>query len=344
MPDSDTLLAYLVSSFPGNTENIATEAIRHILDQSDACLEALNDVVQSGVRSTSPITVVKSQVTKSDGSRPDLVGYDETGAERVFVEVKFWAGLTPRQPNDYIKHLSCDGPAVVMFLAPEERIQSLWPQLRERIAVEFDSSTEIDSERKCLRVGDTQKHLMLASWGGLLDSMAARTRDYSESGVENEIRQLRSLAKFADAGAFKPIRRGEEFGADAEVRQRQYKRLIDTATERGVELEWASRKRLRATPREYGFGRYIKLGGYIVWFGVNVELFEKTGDTPLWLDCYYSRHILTPEIRAELGIQESYWVAVNLKRDVEYPEMLDGVVESLQRVADTFRKVQSSST
>ncbi len=344
MPDSDTLLAYLVSSFPGNTENIATEALRHILDQSDACLEALNDVVQSGVRSTSPITVVKSQVTKSDGSRPDLVGYDETGAERVFVEVKFWAGLTPKQPNDYIRHLPFNGQTVVMFLTPEERIQSLWPQLRERIAEEFDYSVEIDSERKCLRVGDTQKHLMIASWGGLLDSMAARTRDYSEAGVENEIRQLRSLAKFADTGAFKPIRRGEEFGEDAEVRQRQYKRLIDAATERGVELEWASRKGLRATPRTYGFGRYIRLGGHIVWFGVNKEQFEKTGDTPLWVDCFHRLGLLTVEIRDELGIRDSHWVPVNLKREVEYPEMLDGVVESLQRIADILRKVQPSST
>ena len=49
-----------------------------------------------------------------------------------------------------------------------------------------------------MRVGDTQKHLMIASWGGLLDSMAARTRDYAEAGIETEIRQLRSLAKYAD--------------------------------------------------------------------------------------------------------------------------------------------------
>ena len=42
MPNNDTLLAYLVSSFPGNTENIATEALRHIFSHSDASVEALN--------------------------------------------------------------------------------------------------------------------------------------------------------------------------------------------------------------------------------------------------------------------------------------------------------------
>ena len=99
MPDNDTLLAYLVSSFPGNTENIATEALRHIFDHSNASVEALNDVIQSGVQGIQPISKVESQVIQADGTRPDLVGLDQAGKERVLVEVKFWATLTNNQPN-----------------------------------------------------------------------------------------------------------------------------------------------------------------------------------------------------------------------------------------------------
>ena len=343
MPDNDTLLAYLVSSFPGNTENIATETLRHIFDHSDACGVALNDVIQSGIRGVSPITAIKSQVIQPDGTQPDLVGYDENGTERVFIEVKFWAGLTRNQPNSYIQNLPGDGPTVVVFLVPEERIQSLWPQLQRRLNQEFGSLVEIASERKCVLVGGTEKHLMIASWGSLLDSMAARTRDYGESGVETEIRQLRSLAKYADAGAFKPIRRGEEFGADSEVRKRQYKRLIDAATEIGVEQEWVNRKGLRATPRGYGYGRYIRLNGLIVWFGVNVDQFERTGETPLWVDCLEILQDKATDIRDVLDIQDSQWAPVNLKRGVEYPEMLDGVVESLKRIADELSEAQFPS-
>ena len=255
MPDNDTLLAYLVSSFPGNTENIATEALRHIFDHSNASVEALNDVIQSGIQGIQPISKVETQVIQADGTRPDLVGLDQAGKERVLVEVKFWATLTNNQPNGYINRLPDDGTALVMFLAPAERIRSLWPQLEERLTRDFGRLIEVDSERKCVRVDGTQRHLMIASWGGLLDSMAARSRDDGELGVETEIRQLRSLAKHADTGALKPVRRGEEFGADSETRQRLYKRLIDAATERGIEQEWASRKGLRATPRSYGYGR-----------------------------------------------------------------------------------------
>ena len=219
----------------------------------------------------------------------------------------------------------------------------MWPQLRHRLTREFDALTEVDSERKCVRVGDTQRHLMIASWGGLLDSMAARSKDSDESGVENEIRQLRSLAKYADAGALKPIRQGEEFGADSEVRQRQYKRLIDAATERGIEQEWVSRKGLRATPRPYGYGRYIRIRGVIVWFGINSDQFEKTGDTPLWLDFWHRASVIPAEIREGLGMRGDSWAPVELKRDVEYPEMLDGVVNSLKRIADAIYEARLPS-
>ena len=81
MTEGDTLLASLVSSFPGNTENIATEALSHILATSDASLEALNDVVRSGVRDVAPVAKVSTQSCTP-------MGHDLT-----------WLGLTRTAPN-----------------------------------------------------------------------------------------------------------------------------------------------------------------------------------------------------------------------------------------------------
>ena len=111
---------------------------------------ALNDVIQSGVRGKNAVTAVKSQVLQADGTRPDLVGFDETGMERVLIEVKFWAELTPNQPNAYINRLPDDGPALVMFLAPEDRIKSLWPQLQVRVSRQFGPLMETVSECRCV--------------------------------------------------------------------------------------------------------------------------------------------------------------------------------------------------
>ena len=199
--------------------------------------------------------------------------------------------------------------------------------------------TEIDSERKYVRVGEGQWHLMIVSWGGLLDSIAARSSDDDKHGVETEIRQLRSLAKYADGGAFKPIGHAEEFGADSEAQLRLYRRLIDAATERGIQQGWVSRKGLRATPRSYGYGRYIRLYRTVVWFGINRTQFEITRSTPLWVGCRSLPKLQDKlgDLRAELGIPTDYWAPEELKRDMEYPEVLDGVVDSLRHIADVIQ-------
>ena len=81
-----------------------------------------------------------------------------------------------------------------------------------------------------------------------------------------------------------------------------------------------------------------------MWFGINVEQFERTGETPLWVDLRVERHdyLQGHAIRAygtTLGIHDSRWAPVALRRDVEYPEILDGVVDSLKQIADVLSQV-----
>ena len=337
MPYADALLANLVSSFPGNTENIATEALRHVLDLSDASVEALNDVAGSGVRDLEPIVKVHTQVVGADGTLPDLVGFDQEGRERILIEVKFWTSLTPNQPNGYLDRLPSDSPAMLMFLAPRDRTPTLWQQLRQRVTAAGYKLEEVDSERRSLRLGGTQKHLMVVSWRGLLDAMAARSRDGGETGVEAEIRQIRSLARYADSGAFKPVPVGKDV-VPVPNRLRLYKRLVDDATEKGVAQEWISRKGLRATPRQHGYGRYVRIQGEVVWFGINTERFESSGQTPLCVHFSDWVKVDRQGLRRELEMPDHEWAPVELRREVEYGQVLDGVVESLWHVSDAIAK------
>lgn len=317
MAEIDTLLAHLSPSFTSQTENIAVEALGYVLNKYSGSREGLDDVVRSGVRNVKPVVKVRTQASALDGTRPDLVGVDESDAERVLIEAKFWAELTPRQPHAYLDRLPDDGPAMLVFLAPEDRIASLWPQLRERALGAGKTLSDVDAERKCVSVDGTQRHLLLVSWSGLLDRMSARTRD--EQDAEADIRQLRGLADFAEEGRFRPIRNAcEEFGPDSR-HMRDMKRMIDAATERGIKDGWASRKGLNRTPRSYGYGRYLKLGGRVVWFGIHTGRWEQDGETPLWLDC-----------------GNGLWVPIPIlvDKDVEYADVLDGVVSALRDFAE----------
>lgn len=55
-----------------------------------------------------------------------------------------------------------------------------------------------------MRADGSQRNMLLVSWTGLLDRMAARTRDEQDAG--GDIRQLRGLADFAEEGRFGLIR------------------------------------------------------------------------------------------------------------------------------------------
>lgn len=346
----DLLLADLVSSFPGRTEDIATEALCHIFRYSDASVKALNDVVKSGVRGVNPINSVKTQVIGVDGTRPDLVCCDQTGKERVLIEVKFWAPLTANQPNGYVKNrLSKDGLAVLMFLVPNDRIHYLWPQLRSRLR-ELDPVKEIDAERRCVRIGDTQRHLMVVSWESLLDTMAARSSESGESGTVTQIRQLRSLAQYAAEEGPKPIPSGTESDM-SDKRLHQYRRLVDAATEEGINQGWADRKGLHRARKSYGYGRYISLRGNVVWFGINTELFETTTNTPLWVGRHHSHADEPDVVSRELGdedrnwhsMHDRHWFPIDLTRDAEYPYVLAGVVDSLKRYGDALEEARKAA-
>ena len=338
MADNDTLLAYLSPWFTRRTEDIAVEALGYILKKSAASRDALDDVVRTGVRNVNPVATVRTQAIGQHRSRPDLVGVDEGNVERLLIEAKFWAELTDLQPVAYLDRLPVDGPAVLLFVAPDERIGTLWPDLRRRAEDAGKRCLEVDSERKCLNLDGTQKHLMLVSWTGLLDRISARASDAEEPEIETDIRQLRGLAESAEKKGFKPIREsGEDFGPDSR-RMRDLRLLIDSATDRGVAAEWASKKGLNRARRSYGYGRYIRLAGTDVWFGVNVDRLKDHGQTPLWLDFWKLSNATVDEIGTRLQVAvDGQWVPVVLKTNVEHSELLDDVVSNLKTIAEVIK-------
>ena len=50
--------------------------------------------------------------------------------------------------------------------------------------------------------------------------------------------------------------------------------------------------------------------------------------------------MMPSEARDALGMPDPKWAPVALKRDVEYPEILDGVVDSLKQIADVLHEVR----
>ena len=347
MADDRTLLAHIALKLGTHPENIAVEALGHTLSTSDAAVRALEDVLRTGGNEIGTISHVRTQASDEEGAIPDLACFDQQGVESVLIEAKFWAGLTKRQPVAYLKRLSPNKPSALLFVAPDKRFEPLWAELRRRMEAEkeIDFMPEISMANLRSAAVGGERRLMLTSWKALLDSMASRASIAGDSRAEADIRQLLGLTQRMDEDAFLPLR-PDELGPEFPRRLRNLRRLVDDATTRAREAGWVSTKGLYVTSKPKGYGRYLKLAGASVWFGVNSFHWARSRDTPLWLTFHPGDgRMMLEEVRSRLRPlrQEDppdliasggrMHVPIDLPVGVEYDAVLEAVVERLEYIA-----------
>lgn len=339
MPEDRSLLAHLVPKLTSQVENAATDALGYILNNSDSAMRALNDLLDEASSGIEPVIRVDTQVTYEDGSRPDMAGYDADGVKRLLVEAKFWAPLLEGQASEYAQQFEHSGPAVLLFIAPEVRIPTLWTEVQRQIAgVTPHEPEDSTTGMPRLTLPDMDIHLTVVSWVRLLDRMNSVVVDES---VKSDIRQLRGLAQVQDELAFLPMR-SAELGPDFARRMAGFRQLVDdTVDARGVPQGWMNIRGLRVTPQAYGYGRYIHFVGVKgdYWFGINTGQWARNGDTPLWLllgnDAAATAK--AQEVSTGLGVKNSAgWVPIYLKTGVEYKEVLDDLASTLKRIGEVL--------
>ena len=311
-----TLLAKLAPKFGPQTENLAVDALGHILSESE---------------------------------RPDLAGFDRDGHERVLIEAKFWAGLTDNQPVAYLERLLANTPSALLFVAPAARLETLWNELRRTVAkspsgIMLARFFETAGLRSATAGG--RRHLLLTSWQALLDRMATEAAAASDSDTEKDIGQLRGLAAQQDDDAFRPLRH-EELGLEFPRRMLGLRRLIDDATECAIRSRFANVRGLQVTPQAWGYGRYVRLASSTPWFGISFHHWARTQETPLWL-WFQGRYLRGKTRRALEQLRQRHQpelfesdgdlvVPVELQVGREYEAVLEAVVKRLKEVADLIR-------
>ena len=337
MPDDDTLLAYLVPKLNRQVENAATDALGYILNKSTRCMEAMNNLLQASGLDVAPVVRVDTQVTYEDGSRPDMVGYDDGNMKRLLVEAKFWAPLLEGQASGYAQQFDHPGPAVLMFICPEVRTPTIWNEIRRQM--ERESSLEpVDSPTDVRRakVLGTQRHLMLISWIRLLDSMSALAGD---AGVESDIRQLRGLALRQATSAFLPLH-ADELGPESVRRMGGFWRVAEAAINEGSDQGLIKIERWGQWFGGRGYS--LRLDGLSGWFGVDSDHWGRNGDTPLWLYIYdvapaalpqTLRDKLRPAVNAS---RNEIYVPVYPKTNAEEAEVVDDILSQLRMIADAI--------
>lgn len=351
--DNNSLLAHLAWKLTNQTETLATEALGYILSQSTAARQALRETLQAGGTDVGSLKQAKTEVIGKKNERVDLAALDEHGSEQVLIEVKFWAGLTDNQPNTYLERLLAGGnPAVLLFVAPEARLETLWPEVLRRADTRFNLSEEPASQGIRSAIVDNSEHrLMLTSWRALLGSMSFRANIDGDSSAQRDILQLNALCEQQDSEAFLPLR-PEEFGPVFPRRMLNLKDLVDAATQRARDAGFANTTHMRATPQFYGYGVYMRMGNdqfrkqvdpyAVAWFGVNYYLWANHSETPLWLMFEDTGTISTDEVRQRTGMMINNYpnIPIHLPTGVEREAVLDAVVKQLGEVARRIRPLR----
>jgi hypothetical protein len=342
-------MAHLVPKLTIRREDAATDALAFILNNSPECRGALSLLlVDSGFHLES-LTNFKTQVTHKDGSRPDMIGYDQEGRKRVIVESKFWAGLLRGQASGYFGQLEEAGSGLLLFVAPGLRLETLWDEIKRQMTTGKDGVQleEMETPERIhkARIAGSNKRLMLVSWDLLLTRLA--TAVPRDSVAASDIRQLQGLCQREDDAAFQPIH-AEELGPSLARRIRWFNRLIDdVVSKRGVRDGWMSVKGLRATPQKDGYGRYFRFknaSGNVnrgdLFLCVNFRLWATSGDTPLWLWIDSKVPIDVGRLRQSMPSlvddthNGTYDVPMYVTTGVEYGRVLADVVLQAKTVRD----------
>jgi hypothetical protein len=160
-----------------------------------------------------------SQVGDLQSGRPDLVATDDLGSERLIIEAKFWANLTGNQPSAYLTRLAPAQPSLLLVVAPQVRLATLWTDLLANLtspgawaAIEgtatvpsAPSDTPPATGRYVRRLPNMHV-LALASWRAVLDAVDERLHAAGEMARAADLAQLRALTERMDQRAFIPLR------------------------------------------------------------------------------------------------------------------------------------------
>lgn len=346
MTSHGSLLAHLTYRFTERTEDIAVEALGYILSTSEAAREGLLGLLRSGGAKVAELGRIGTQVTGDEGERPDLVGWDHNGDESLLVEAKFWAGLTPKQPNAYLKRLRLGG--VLLFVAPEARLDTLWPQLECR-AKEGDLEWTADADGA--RSADVSGRLLvLTSWRTLLKEARHRADAVGDTAAVASIQELNGLCEREDEPEFSPLRR-DELGPELPRRLLNLAGIIDwgvaKAERRGlVRTKYLGRKLARD-----GYGRWLELGVREEGSWVNgrptgaclclhYTAWASYRETPIWLELADRQDdwdvLPLKKVRRRLRdqiVDGTNFVPIHLPTGVELDDVVESVVDQLHDLA-----------
>ena len=349
-----SILAHVIDKGGLKAEPAATQALAYILGSNPDIARAFVGLLQE-TDLQFELGQIEAELQHEE-IQPDLTIHDSESRARVFVENKFWAGLTDQQPVAYLRRLPEDPPSALMFVVPEQRIDNVWDELKVRCAEAKLEWEDASGGGATIRARIGGKTMMIASWRYVLERLLDAASSGKHDNAKRDILQLRGLTSREDSQAFLPLRVDEVTDQRTARRMVNYCNLIEEITGKLKGVKVADTKKLLPTHGYHWTGRYLRLHGrFGVWLGVHRIVWRDAGITPLWLHIgpgkFYSVGNHFEKIPELFGDVQSYqepvgpgggrgkYIPIRLTTGVERERVVDDAVEQMKRIADTLREV-----
>jgi hypothetical protein len=334
---------------------MATEGLAFVLNRSPAAANELAEFCEVGCPNLARPSMWKTQAAVEDLGTPDLAGLDATGTTSVLIEAKFWAPLTDHQPVGYLRQLPADQSALLLFVAPSRRQDSLWNELMQRIRTMTGAAAAETTEGPYRVARIEQQHsLALCSWQQLLEPMAQAVVASADVDSSCDLKQLRGLCEAMDTAEFWPLSAGE-LDAPVGSRIRQYINIVRSAAADLKASGVASSRAADGTQLHNSYGRtwtgtYLNVAGYTCLLKFSTACWEEFGRTPIWLQVGLKGWPSPPRIEVALGSlllagqlveMRDNWVDVSMTLPIgaERKEVVAAIVERVTVVRDLLAKV-----
>lgn len=361
MTTHSSLLAYLAPRLAGGEENLATEALSYILASSPPARAAFVKFLSHILEQPLPELTFKTQAADSDGTIPDMVGLDANGTPIVYVEVKFWAGLTDSQPVGYLNRLQREQGEGLVFLAPANRLVTLWPELVFRCRdaeiepdLHLESAAAADGSHRKLHAASFPP-LALTSWNAVLAEILRACTTAGDAAAAEDVRQIQGLCSRMEESGFLPLR-GEELTGNVPRRIADYCGLVDDVTTELVTAGLADISKLRSSAGRDYYLRYLLLKGNGGQIAFHWGRWANLRSTPLWVKLVGADWKPSTAIRDAVGVllvadppkafiddDGSVLVPLTLITGRERPEVLTSLVNQVKAICELIPQAQGSA-
>jgi|ERR1019366_4759601 hypothetical protein len=334
-------------------ENVATEALAYILGYSKAARNGMMKLLRGVVPEMQDL---RFQTQQTEGNnRPDMWGYDKADP-RVFIENKFWASLTEKQPVSYIEKLArYTQPTILLVVVPEAREQALWRELSRKLKDVriLASDRDVSSGIVCSVSTDKGPILALTSWTRLISALELEAVD--DQRARSDLLQLRALCKAADTDV--PISAVEVSDQRTPALILQLSSIWESAVNKAVAEGILNLKGTTPQAATERIGRYAYFGAERhagMWLGIHFDLWKSYGGTPIWAVFSGSDWGRAREVRvllepwaAQNGVfatsheDDSFVVAIDIAYGEEKDQVVGAIVSRLKEIACVLSKLKS---